>query len=218
MTELVNRDKNHPSVVMWSVGNEPKSYRNASGDIRLTMTVIITKYFRRVFQICSWAHPPAGHHQARDSGLQCSVGSGQSYLWKENELEYLLWRTTPVNILTLSHSIVITPGTATQATPRSSRRSSIMISQTGDKPGVTVQCCDHSDALQYSQGSQWCWQSTGRTPWPGCTWSPPWSSPRSIKSGKMETAVNFIAFHVYRSSSWKKLSRHLIKLGQRDGL
>ena len=53
MTELVNRDKNHPSVVMWSVGNEPKSYRNASGDIRLTMTVIITKYFRRVFQICS---------------------------------------------------------------------------------------------------------------------------------------------------------------------
>ena len=26
MTELVERDKNHPSVVMWSVGNEPKSY------------------------------------------------------------------------------------------------------------------------------------------------------------------------------------------------
>ena len=59
MTELVNRDKNHPSVVMWSVGNEPKSYRNASGDIRLTITMavaaglLITKYFRRVFQICS---------------------------------------------------------------------------------------------------------------------------------------------------------------------
>jgi len=32
MTELVNRDKNHPSVVMWSVGNEPRSYRNASGE------------------------------------------------------------------------------------------------------------------------------------------------------------------------------------------
>ena len=31
MTELVQRDKNHPSVVMWSVGNEPKSYRNQSG-------------------------------------------------------------------------------------------------------------------------------------------------------------------------------------------
>ena len=31
MTELVARDKNHPSVVMWSVGNEPRSYRNQSG-------------------------------------------------------------------------------------------------------------------------------------------------------------------------------------------
>ena len=37
MTELVQRDKNHPSVVMWSVGNEPKSYRNQSGE-----------YFRQV--------------------------------------------------------------------------------------------------------------------------------------------------------------------------
>ena len=62
-------------------------------------------------------------------------------------LEYFLWRITPVNILTLSHSIVITPGTATQATPRSSRRSFTTISQTGDEPGVTVQCCDHSNAL-----------------------------------------------------------------------
>ena len=32
MTELVQRDKNHPSVVMWSVGNEPKSYRSQAGD------------------------------------------------------------------------------------------------------------------------------------------------------------------------------------------
>lgn len=32
MSELVTRDKNHPSVVMWSVGNEPRSYRNASGE------------------------------------------------------------------------------------------------------------------------------------------------------------------------------------------
>lgn len=32
MTELVNRDKNHPSVVMWSVGNEPRSYKNSSGE------------------------------------------------------------------------------------------------------------------------------------------------------------------------------------------
>ena len=31
MTELVARDKNHPSVIMWSVGNEPRSYRNQSG-------------------------------------------------------------------------------------------------------------------------------------------------------------------------------------------
>ena len=27
LKELVDRDKNRPSVVMWSVGNEPKSYR-----------------------------------------------------------------------------------------------------------------------------------------------------------------------------------------------
>ena len=31
MTDLVGRDKNHPSVVMWSVGNEPKSYRSNAG-------------------------------------------------------------------------------------------------------------------------------------------------------------------------------------------
>ena len=31
MTELVGRDKNHPSVVMWSVGNEPRSYRSSAG-------------------------------------------------------------------------------------------------------------------------------------------------------------------------------------------
>ena len=37
MTEMVERDKNHPSVVMWSVGNEPKSYREKAG-----------KYFKRV--------------------------------------------------------------------------------------------------------------------------------------------------------------------------
>jgi len=37
MTDLVGRDKNHPSVVMWSVGNEPKSYRSNAG-----------KYFKRV--------------------------------------------------------------------------------------------------------------------------------------------------------------------------
>ena len=54
MTELVNRDKNHPSVVMWSVGNEPKSYRNASGDIRISLAPCIVKrnisgeYFKSV--------------------------------------------------------------------------------------------------------------------------------------------------------------------------
>ena len=51
MTELVNRDKNHPSVVMWSVGNEPKSYRNASGDISIMVALYISKYFRRIFQV-----------------------------------------------------------------------------------------------------------------------------------------------------------------------
>jgi beta-galactosidase/beta-glucuronidase len=30
MTEIVRRDKNRPSVVMWSLSNEPKSFRNES--------------------------------------------------------------------------------------------------------------------------------------------------------------------------------------------
>ena len=32
MKELVRRDKNRPSVIMWSVGNEPKSNQEAAGD------------------------------------------------------------------------------------------------------------------------------------------------------------------------------------------
>ena len=31
MKELVNRDKNHPSVVMWSVANEPQSQKKQAG-------------------------------------------------------------------------------------------------------------------------------------------------------------------------------------------
>ena len=31
MEELVTRDRNHPSVVMWSIANEPKSYESAAG-------------------------------------------------------------------------------------------------------------------------------------------------------------------------------------------
>ena len=30
MTEMVRRDKNRPSVVVWSLANEPKSFRNES--------------------------------------------------------------------------------------------------------------------------------------------------------------------------------------------
>lgn len=30
MTENVNRDKNHPSVIMWSLANEPRNDLNAS--------------------------------------------------------------------------------------------------------------------------------------------------------------------------------------------
>ena len=52
MTELVSRDKNHPSVVMWSVGNEPKSYRNASGEKvtfnLCTQMYISGEYFKSV--------------------------------------------------------------------------------------------------------------------------------------------------------------------------
>lgn len=32
MKELVRRDKNHPSVIMWSVGNEPRSNQPAAKD------------------------------------------------------------------------------------------------------------------------------------------------------------------------------------------
>lgn len=32
MQELVRRDKNRPSVIMWSVGNEPKSNQEAAGN------------------------------------------------------------------------------------------------------------------------------------------------------------------------------------------
>ena len=46
MTELVTRDKNHPSVVMWSVGNEPRSYRNQSG---------ITTTFSTISMLCACA-------------------------------------------------------------------------------------------------------------------------------------------------------------------
>jgi len=30
MTENVNRDKNHPSVIMWSLANEPHNNLNSS--------------------------------------------------------------------------------------------------------------------------------------------------------------------------------------------
>jgi hypothetical protein len=40
MTELVRRDKNRPSVVMWSLANEPRSFRNES-----------RKYFRCDYEI-----------------------------------------------------------------------------------------------------------------------------------------------------------------------
>lgn len=39
MKELVHRDKNHPSVVMWSVANEPKSQHQSA-----------EAYFRCVFE------------------------------------------------------------------------------------------------------------------------------------------------------------------------
>ena len=40
MAELVQRDKNHPSVVMWSVANEPASNCKES-----------VEYFRYVFKL-----------------------------------------------------------------------------------------------------------------------------------------------------------------------
>jgi beta-glucuronidase len=30
LKELIQRDKNHPSVVMWSIGNEPQSQKQVS--------------------------------------------------------------------------------------------------------------------------------------------------------------------------------------------
>jgi beta-glucuronidase len=46
MRELIERDKNHPCVVMWSVGNEPASYEKGAGP-----------YFKPVFDLCRELDP-----------------------------------------------------------------------------------------------------------------------------------------------------------------
>lgn len=44
--EMVARDKNHPCVVMWSIGNEPESWAEGA-DI----------YFKRMYEVCKEADP-----------------------------------------------------------------------------------------------------------------------------------------------------------------
>jgi beta-glucuronidase len=46
MRELIERDKNHPSVVLWSVGNEPASYEQGAGP-----------YFEPIFDLCRQLDP-----------------------------------------------------------------------------------------------------------------------------------------------------------------
>jgi beta-glucuronidase len=46
MRELIERDKNHPCVVMWSVGNEPASWEEGAGP-----------YFKPVFDLCRELDP-----------------------------------------------------------------------------------------------------------------------------------------------------------------
>jgi beta-glucuronidase len=46
MRELIERDRNHPCVVMWSVGNEPASYEPGAGP-----------YFKPVFDLCRELDP-----------------------------------------------------------------------------------------------------------------------------------------------------------------
>jgi beta-glucuronidase len=46
MRELIERDKNHPCVVMWSLGNEPASYEAGAGP-----------YFKPVFDLCRELDP-----------------------------------------------------------------------------------------------------------------------------------------------------------------
>ena len=51
MKELINRDKNHPSVVMWSVANEPQSqYNEADAYFKLGFKVVV--FFKQIFLFC----------------------------------------------------------------------------------------------------------------------------------------------------------------------
>ena len=43
MAEMIDRDKNHPSVVMWSVANEPHSQLPIAKDYFKYYNVIIAK-------------------------------------------------------------------------------------------------------------------------------------------------------------------------------
>ena len=177
MTELVARDKNHPSVVMWSVGNEPRSYRNQSGgqpslgghlsdDPRCA-----GEYFKQV----------AGHTRQLDPTrpvtLVCNAQWDQvsSPATQRGHVSRVTChvsrvRTTPANTSTSWPSTATTRGTATPDTPRSSRRSSTPTSPTGGGPEVggaprgwhtvcSVTCCRQAGHVDGVRGGH-----CGRSP------------------------------------------------------
>ena len=81
--ELVSRDKNHPSVVLWSIANEPESQTEAAED-----------YFRPLFRITREADPtrPVGfvnvglapHGQCRVSQFADVLMLNRYYGWYQN--------------------------------------------------------------------------------------------------------------------------------------
>ncbi len=70
MTSMIHRDRNHPSVIMWSIGNEVREQRDANGYL----------IARKLAEICSREDPTrpvtAGfdnHHGAVKNGLAAEV-------------------------------------------------------------------------------------------------------------------------------------------------
>ena len=65
MTELVSRDRNHPSVVMWSVANEPDSEHASAAP-----------YFKPLIQHTRSLDPPSVHDAAHEKAAPIPLVAG----------------------------------------------------------------------------------------------------------------------------------------------
>lgn len=73
LREMISRDKNHPSVIAWSLANEPQTYQAASAD-----------YFKTLYDIAksletSW-RPITAVYGPTNSGNDVTVNFLQSFL------------------------------------------------------------------------------------------------------------------------------------------